>query len=675
MAPSLRSKPNTHARIQRHSTKFNELDVTPNRPEEKFQHPTADKDDVSRSMQSHADVSLDDPNSAPILDKDEQLAKPFSWSDGSSITSGKRSSPFDPEELSDDDIWDFEESLAPFSSPTSEKNQLPDTLLLVSAERNDQSYGPMKTVDVSETASTVHRSSSFGVANEPNDIWNFDDNPSDGSPVLEASKEMPTLSSGHLPAEELYDLTPKKATVPTQTDAKPNGNQPVVNDEAKSCLSKPTLQPKEKKQRPKAKNPIRFDSLTQEILEEEATKKKKRPAPPVRLPLVSALRESAKASSSPVAGSQKPKPKRARPQKKKKPGIPPAPKNPPKPRGEEAITFLDSPAQPVAESSSESLPELAHIGKRDTSKTILSVSSGDDFTAIQQPQQQDRRVPTAIDRQGNLLNESGAIFAEQHRAKRRRLSRQLSVSEKGSPVVVNDAILPENIQPLPVKPHPPMSGGPELSIAAQSSSFLRSALSGKNVEHQHGNAFGNINGKSSTQWLRRVSDEAPAPNRKPSIGRKLHDVIMRSFLEKTDAEQEPREPEVKSPSATSPNQVETQIRQAVAQLIAQLDDKKKDIFNVVDTYRKSGQDSVTHLKQQCLQDSGILVETLHSDSGLFGQKLRSTTDAIQAHGLARAKSALELDSAVQSRHQAYDRTRQRFRALRDELIREKNVAV
>ncbi|KAL6693993.1 hypothetical protein J3F84DRAFT_395715 [Trichoderma pleuroticola] len=644
-------------------------------PEEKAKCPPANKTDMSRSMQSYADVSLDDPNSAPILlDKDEQLAKPFSWSDGSSITSGKRSSPFDPEELSDDDIWDFEESLAPFSSPTSEKNQLPDTLPLVSAERNDQSYGPMKTVDVSETASTVHRSSSFGVANEPNDIWNFDDNPSDGSPVLEASKEMPTLSSGHLPAEELYDLTPKKATVPTQTDAKPNGSQPVVNNEAKSCLSKPTLQPKEKKQRPKAKNPIRFDSLTQEILEESATKKKKRPAPPVRLPLVSALRESAKASSSPVAGSQKPKPKRARPQKKKKPEIPPAPKNPPKPRGEEAITFLDSPAQPVAESSSESLPELAHIGKRDTSKTILSVSSGDDFTAMQEPQQPHPHVP-AIDKRGNIPDESGAIFAEQHRAKRRRLSRQFSVSEKGSPVVVNDAILPENIQPLPVKPHPPMSGGPELSTAAQSSSFLRSASSGKNVEQQHGNAFGNINGKSSTQWLRRVSDKAPVPKRKPSIGRKLHDVIMKNFLGQTDAEQEPREPEAKSASVTSPNHVETQIRQAVAQLIAQLDDKKKDIFNVVDTYRKSGQDSVTHLKQQCLQDSGILVETLHSDSGLFGQKLRSTTDAIQAHGLARAKSALELDSAVQSRHQAYDRTRQRFRALRDGLIREKNVAV
>ncbi|KAL7803982.1 hypothetical protein V8C43DRAFT_266502 [Trichoderma afarasin] len=50
----------------------------------------------------------------------------------------------------------------------------------------------------------------------------------------------------------------------------------------------------------------------------------KQPAP-ARLPIVNALRESAKASSSPVAGSQKPQSKRTRPQKKKKPEISPTP--------------------------------------------------------------------------------------------------------------------------------------------------------------------------------------------------------------------------------------------------------------------------------------------------------------------------------------------------------------
>ncbi|KAM6485928.1 hypothetical protein HDV62DRAFT_262726 [Trichoderma sp. SZMC 28011] len=673
MAPRLRAKPNTHARMQRCSTQFNELDVTPSRPEDKAQHLKTNK----------TDSSPNDSNTGAIhVDKDDQPAKSFAWSDGGSTTNNtRRSSPADLGELSNDDVWDFEESLAPFSSPTSEKNNLPDTIPLASAEQDDPSYTPTKKVDFSETASTIYRSSSFVGGNEPKDIWNFDDSPTDSSPAPETSKQMPTISPNHLPADELYDLTPKKA-VPTPAAAasmpavaKPTDSQPVVNDETKSGSSKPTLQPKEKKQRPKAKKPIRFDSLTQEILEEPIPKKRKKQPAPARLPIVNALRESAKASSSPVASSEKPKPKRKRPQKKVKPEIPPVPQNPPQPRAEGIITFIDSPVQPVAESPSEYLPELPSTRKSDDSIGSLSASSGDDFTAIQEPKQQHRRVPAAIDRQDNALNESSAISAEEHGAKRRRLSRQFSVSEKGSPVVVNNTVLPETIQPVPVKPHPPMSGGPELSTATQSSSFLRGTSSGKHIEQQHSSAFGDINGKSSSQWLRRVSDKAPVPKCKPSIGKKLHDEIMKSFLGQTEAEQEPQEPEAKSASAASPNHVETQIRKAVDQLIARLDGKKDEIFNIVNTYRTSGQDSVQHLKQQCLKDSGLLVQDLHSDSGLFGQKLRSTTEAIQAHGLARAKSALELDSVVQSRHQAYDRTRHSLRSLRDVIIREKNTAV
>ncbi|QYT02170.1 hypothetical protein H0G86_009176 [Trichoderma simmonsii] len=673
MAPRLRAKPNTHARIQRCMTQFNELDVTPNRPGEKTQYPEANK----------TDSSPNDSNAGAIhIDKDEHPVKSFAWSDGGSTTNNtRRSSPADLGDLSTDDVWDFEESLAPFSSPSSEKNQLPDTIPLVSAEQDDQERTPMKQVDFSETASTIYRSSSFAGGNEPKDIWNFDDSPSDSSPVPETSKKMPTLSSDHLPADELYDLTPKKA-VPTPAAAasmpaaaKPNGSQPVVNDEPKSCSSKPTLQPKEKKQKPKAKKPIRFDSLTQEILEEPISKKRKKQPAPARLPIVNALRESAKASGSPVAGSPKPKPKRARPQKKKKPEIPPAPQNPPKPRGEDVITFLDSPVQAVAESPSEYLPDPPSTGKGEDSRESHSASSGDDFTAIQEPKQQLRRVPAAIDRQDNTLNESGVIFAEQHGAKRRRLSRQFSVSEKGSPVVVNDAILPENIQPVPVKPQPPMSGRLELPIAPQPSSFLRSASNDERTEQQHSSAFNEMNGKSSSQWLRRVSDKAPAPKRKPSIGRKLHDEIMKSFLGQTDAEQEPQEPEAKSASAASPNHVENQIRHAVDQLISRLDDKKRAIFNVVDTYQKNGQDSVVHLKQQCLQDSASMAQAFRSDGGLFGQKLQSTTEAIQAHGLARAGSALEFDNSLQARHQVYVRTRQSLRGLRDALMGEKSTVV
>ncbi|KAK4080900.1 hypothetical protein Trihar35433_2005 [Trichoderma harzianum] len=95
---------------------------------------------------------------------------------------------------------------------------------LVSTEQDDQSFTPMKAVDFSETASTIHGSSSLVGANEPKDIWNFDDSPTDSGPIPETSKEMPTVSSDHSPSDELYDFTPKKATSLTQAAAKPKSS-------------------------------------------------------------------------------------------------------------------------------------------------------------------------------------------------------------------------------------------------------------------------------------------------------------------------------------------------------------------------------------------------------------------------------------------------------------------
>ncbi|KAL7911775.1 hypothetical protein GGI35DRAFT_298493 [Trichoderma velutinum] len=677
MAPKLRAKPNTHARMQRCSTQFNELDVTPNRPEEKTRYLVTNEADAPRVSKSHTHEPFpgDQEQGAIPVDEDVQPTKPFAWSDaGSTANNTRRSSPADLGQLSNDDFWDFEESLAPFSSPSSERNKLPDTIPLASTEQDDQSYIPMNRVDFSETASTIRRSSPFGGTNETRDIWIFDDSSANSSPGPVIPKDMPVLSSDHLPSDELYDFTPKKASVPTQGGGKPSGNQPGVNDDTTNCSSKTTLPSKGKKQRPRAKKPIRFDPLTQEILEEPASKKKKRPAA-ARLPIVNALKESAKASSSPLAASQKPKPKRTRPQKKAKPEKPPVSETPPTSKVEDVVTFVDSPAQLIAESPSEYLPELPSAGKCGSSKTSLSASSGDDFVAIQEPRQQHRRVPAVIDRRDNNLNDHGTIFPQPYGAKRRRLSRQFSVSERGSPVVVNDAILPESIQPVPVKPHSPMNGHPERLTATQPSSFLRSASSDKTLEQQHASAFGDISGKSSSQWLRRLSDKAPVPRRKPSIGRKLHDEIMKSFLGNTEGEQESSVPEAKPVCAAVPNHVETQIRHTVDQLIARLDDKKKAIFNIVDTYEKSAQGSVLHLKQQCLQDSGSLVHALHNDSGLFGHKLRATTEVIQTHRSARATSTLEMDNSVQGRYQAYSRTRQSLRAFRDEITREKDALV
>ncbi|PKK48309.1 hypothetical protein CI102_6399 [Trichoderma harzianum] len=66
---AFRAKPNTHARMQRYSTQFNELDITPNRPEEKAQCPMANKADVSRALQSHADESWSPSSSSLVFDE------------------------------------------------------------------------------------------------------------------------------------------------------------------------------------------------------------------------------------------------------------------------------------------------------------------------------------------------------------------------------------------------------------------------------------------------------------------------------------------------------------------------------------------------------------------------------------------------------------------------------
>ncbi|KAL7916516.1 hypothetical protein GGI35DRAFT_433290 [Trichoderma velutinum] len=50
-----------------------------------------------------------------------------------------------------------------------------------------------------------------------------------------------------------------------------------------------------------------------------------------------------------------------------------------------------------------------------------------------------------------------------------------------------------------------------------------------------------------------------------------------------------------------------------------------------------------------------LVTTLRSEGGLFGQKLRATTEGIQTRRPSRATSTLEMDNSVQARYQAYSR--------------------
>ncbi|KAL7935428.1 hypothetical protein V8C35DRAFT_279158 [Trichoderma chlorosporum] len=659
MAPTLRPKPNTHARMKRTSTQFSELEVTPNRPGEKSHHPGGQD------------------AGALILDENEEPIKPFSWSDAGSTTNNtRRSSPADLGEISSDDVWDFDESIAPFSSPNSEKNKLPDTVPLTCEGKKDQSPVPVDGIDFSETASTIRRSSPFGASHRSKDIWNFDDSPPDSSPPTATSKNAQIISSDHLPDDELYDSTPKKVAVPEQALSELIGDQSVPSSDIKGGSTKPSLQSKGKRQRPKAKKPICFDPLTQEMVDRPSSKKKKKPAT-TRLPIVSALQEAAKASSSPLAAPEKQKkPKRARPQKKAKPETRSAPENPPPSRSMNDVAFIDKPAQPIiepiVESPSECVQDLPNLGKRDDMKGDQSVAGGDVFHRIQVPQRQNYPPPPTIQDFDNSPDyRTATLPAERGRSKKRRLSRQFSVSEKGSPVVVMNAAPSMTIDQLSPEPDPVQACNLEELLVAKSSSFLRSASNDKHLEQQRADAFDDIGGRSSSQWLRRLSDREPARKRKSSMGKKLRDEIMKSFLGHAEVAQEPNVNNVSC--ATIPNHAEKQMHRTIDQLVARLDDRKTAAFKVAGEYRKSGASTVAHLKQQCLQDSNSLIDTFRKDSGLFGKRLRAATISIEGRGSGRAETAVALDTVMESRRQGYARARLSLRAMRDELTRDKAI--
>ncbi|KAL7942537.1 hypothetical protein V8C42DRAFT_354689 [Trichoderma barbatum] len=646
------------------------------RPGEKLQCTASNEETLSRLSQSHAEECSPGPFETASTSQcvDHHHIKSISWSEaGSTANNTRRSSPADLIDIQCDGLWDFEESLAPFSSPSSEKNRLPDTMPLTGTRQVDESLLQAQHVDFSETASTARRSSPFGTSDGFKDIWNFDETPPTSGPSPSIPQNLQTSSSAHLPPNELYDSTPRKAAASTKATASLKPNDPVASGDAKGRPVKTALQSKGKKNRQRAKEPIKFDPLTQEIVDVSATKKKSTAA---RLPIVSALQQSATSSSSPLAVPQKQqKPKRARPAKKAKTEKHPAQDTLPPPRSANLAAFISSPAQQVVESPLECPKDPLSTEKRHSDMmACLAISAGDVFDTAQVPEQQHRRPPIAIDKRNIDQKDFEALSSGQNLAKRRRLSRQFSVSERGSPVVIKDTEPVEKADSMPAKSHPSMSSRPEPLTTAQSSSFLRTESSDRTIQSQHGNPFQDIEGRSSSQWLRRISDKEPtAQKRKSSRGRKLHDEIMRSFLGNTEVEQENQG--AKPACAAIPSHAEAQMHRTVdvrstqrIKLIARLNDRKMAAFKVVDAYRKNAEDSITQVKQHCLHDSRNLADRFRSDSGLFGKQLRAATAATKARSSARENLTVDLDNAIQVRRQGYGRARHSLREIRDELI-------
>ncbi|PTB66830.1 hypothetical protein BBK36DRAFT_1198567 [Trichoderma citrinoviride] len=665
MAPRLRAKPATHARMQRTATQFSELEVTPSRHDEQL------RSMVSVTEEKHVEM-------VEGIEQGVQSTNAFSWSDAGSTSNTRRSSPANISEVPADDAWLFDDldSLDPFSSPVLDDSYLPATIPIreneaIHENEAKESNTPRRHIDFSETASTARRSSPFGTSDAPKDIWDFQDSPKavDSSPDTTNG----IIESSYVPTDDLYDGTPRKPAPPAPAVVRQN------EDESKG----PSQSGQKAKKRQRAKEPIRFDSQTQEIVNVPAAKKKST-AP--RLPIVRALQESAAVSSSPVEGSKRRKPRKgakSRPSRKTKPEACPGKPQPLPPRDTNQDAPSSSPVAVLIRSSSASVetPCAEEHGAVNTNHpTSTSLPTSTNFSAgavdiaavVPEPKQHHRPSPVAFDKRA----EPEAPHFEQHKPKRRRVSRQFSVSERGSPVMVKDPAPSRGLEHVPPRADPVVTSPPEQHPSEQRPSFLRSKSTDRQIEQQHNSAFEDIQGKPSTQWLRRLSDKEPTLKRKSSMGKKLHDEIMKSFLGHTEFPSEAPEATPACPAGgVDITHVNKQIRLTIEQLIARLDDKKAAAYNVAKVYRSGGKESLSIVRQRLHQDRDGLAVAFSSQGDFFRKKVEEVKGAVKARSQARAVSAMELDDVLAARRQAHSRVRQGLRALRDECLRDNKVVV
>ncbi|KAL6886305.1 hypothetical protein HDV57DRAFT_383711 [Trichoderma longibrachiatum] len=707
MAPRLRAKPATHARMQRTATQFSELEVTPSRHE-----------DIAKVVETTIEINHTETLEAP--GPGVRSSNPFSWSDAGSTSNTRRSSPTNIGEIPADDIWQFDdlESLDPFSSPGLADSCLPDTIPILEKSaicENEAkvSNTPRRHIDFSETASTARRSSPFVTSDARPDVWDFEDSPNAAGSSPNTTNGI--LESLYAPADDLYEATPKKPGPPA----------PAVVDQSVHA-SKASSQPGQKaKRRQRAKEPIRFDSRTQEIVEVPAAKKKSTAS---RLPIVRALQEAAAASSSPLDEGKKKKTRKAakgQPIKKRKPESPSVRINPPPPRDAQPALPDNSPAVVLIRGSSVSIgvpcPELhgaantnlpvstvvpananspanpslpAHASLPATTNlpantnlhanTNLSASTNlpartiGVSTSLPEPKRCRPPSPAAINERDN---EQEPDPCGQHKPKRRRFSRQFSVFERGSPVVVKDTAPSRRVEPVPPQADPVVTSIPGQHPATQHPSFLRSKSTDKQIEQNHDSAFGDIQGKSSSQWLRRLSHKEPLPKRRPSLGKKLHEEIMKSFLQHTEVEHEvpkttlaPAVRGVDAAGGVDITHVNKQIRLTIEQLIARLDGKKAAAYNVANVYRSGGKESLSAVRQRLAKDQDSLAATWSGRGDVFHRNVMGVKETVSKKSISHAEMALGLNEILAARRQARGRVRQGLRALRDECLRD-NKAV
>ncbi|KAJ3523586.1 hypothetical protein NM208_g12394 [Fusarium decemcellulare] len=255
MPPRKGGKSAQYGRHKRQATEFGQLDTTPTSRHLKSPDKAQPRQSVSTSQYQRAkgtqapsqekrstnrtssfsvdefDDGVDDVDLIKLATTEEAKTQPaydndFSWSETDS--QARRSSPV--QEESPEDIWEFENQASlrdPFSSPKSGLGKLPNTQPLPSQPTNDPRPATSKQslagVDFSETASTARRSSPYVSQAATSQVaieesWELEENnplnlPStipDSAPLPKMTPFPQEVAREHLPADELYDVTPPR---------------------------------------------------------------------------------------------------------------------------------------------------------------------------------------------------------------------------------------------------------------------------------------------------------------------------------------------------------------------------------------------------------------------------------------------------------------------------------
>ncbi|KAM0563192.1 hypothetical protein ACHAPJ_000908 [Fusarium lateritium] len=302
MAPRKGGRPSQRGKLRRQPTQFGELETTPtsrhlqSSSRGQPQHSTSALPNEGDNLpgapsasqiqpQPSADKFEDEFDDVDLIDlvaageavSSAQPGQDFAWSDSGFST--RRSSPVQDDEPA---LFEDEESIPDaFSSQKSGPGKLPNTQPLPSQPLPGSPANPadqeVDVVDFSETASTARRSSPYfsqaaasQVAVE--ETWGLEENnPSDLLPStipdsLQFAKMAPFPQDelmGHLPEDELYDVTPPRSdadrpVAPLPENSEPThdvSNQPEHEEEPNATRTSRT------KRRPEKSSKTSKDSL------------------------------------------------------------------------------------------------------------------------------------------------------------------------------------------------------------------------------------------------------------------------------------------------------------------------------------------------------------------------------------------------------------------------------